>query len=115
MQILRKSCKYVSEPEPVTDLQVVEAETNTSHIKISWTNPTAPGPITMHAYFDDFETEVTNTADTEFIFTESDTGVDLTADQSGKCKVKITVATGEECENVYSEVEIDCAASDPSK
>ena len=92
---------------------VVEAETNTTQIKISWTSPADATPITMFVSFDSYEQEVASITDTDYIITESASGVALTADQSGTCKVKVVVETGEDCATEESEVEIDCAASDP--
>ena len=112
-------CKFqaklanVVEPAPVTDLQVVEAETTASQIKISWTTPTpAPGPITMKAYFDAYELDVTDPADTDFTFTEADSSTPFTAEQSGTCKVRVTVATGEDCADEYSETEVACSTTE---
>ena len=92
---------------------VVEAETNTTQIKLSWTSPVDSTPVTMEVLFDDYATQVPDPSSTEYILTESASGVALTADQSGTCKVKLTVAGGEACATETSEVEIDCAASDP--
>ena len=93
---------------------VVPAETNTTQIKIRWASPMDSTPVTLEVLFDDYATVVSDATSTEYILTESASTVGFTADQSGKCKVKLTVAAGEDCANEESEVEVDCAASSPA-
>ena len=93
---------------------VVPAETNTAQITISWANPMDSTPVTMEVLFDDYATVVSDATSTEYLLTESASSVAFTADQSGKCKVKLTVAAGEDCAGEESEVEVDCAASNPA-
>ena len=96
----------------MTDLALDEEETNDEQIKITWTNP-SPAPTELVVAFDSYRTPATDPDSTEFVLTDSASGVPFTPGQSGKCKV-ITVADGD-CDGEESEVEIDCAASVTSR